>query len=337
MSASASADLIRPVRADREASAHLNAFRADVFEGLAKAQKTLPSRWLYDDVGSDLFEQITALPEYYPTRTETAILTDHAEKLAGFCGSEAVMVEYGAGAIVKTEILLEALKAPRLYVPVDIAGAFLEKSADQLRARFPSLAVWPVVADFTRPFDLPDEVPSGHQRVAVFLGSTLGNLEPEDAVALLAMMRRHAASGGSGAPAKALIGIDLVKGTDVLIPAYDDAAGVTAAFNLNLLKRINRELDGTFDLSKFCHEVRWNADEAAIEMHLCATQDQRVQVGNRVFAFSEAETIHTESSRKYTVEAFAKLAARAGWQIETTWTDQNDYFALVGLTAAQRI
>lgn len=312
-------------------SPHLTAFKADVLEGLAQAQKTLPSRWLYDDVGSQLFEKITTLPEYYPTRTETGILTDHAKSISEFCGSDAVVIEYGAGAIVKSGILIGALQAPRLYVPIDIAGEFLAKSVAELRKRFVSLNVLPIVADFTQTFSLPEEVPSTGQRLGVFLGSTIGNLKPTSAVALLTMMRLHAESRGSDHAAKALIGIDLVKGTDVLIPAYDDAGGVTAAFNLNLLARINRELDGTFDLSTFRHEVRWNRDENAIEMHLVSMQDQRVKVGISVVSFSKAETIHTESSRKYTIEGFAKTAARAGWEVENIWKDQDKYFALVGL------
>ncbi len=325
MSVSAAAQIARAMDAQSKA------FRADVLTGLAQAQKTLPSRWLYDDAGSDLFEKITTLPEYYPTRTESAILSEQAESLADFCGPEAVIIEYGAGAIVKTAILIAALQQPRLYVPVDIAGEFLAKSAEQLRRRFQTLEVLPAAADFTQSFSLPEGVPDAFQRVGVFLGSTIGNLEPEQAVTFLNMVRQHAEGGGSGHPARALIGIDLVKSTKVLVPAYDDANGVTAAFNLNLLARINRELDGTFDVSAFRHEARWNAEETAIEMHLVSVLHQRVAVGDTVFDFSKGETIHTESSRKYTLEGFAGLATRAGWQVADSWTDHNKYFALVGL------
>ena len=199
------------------------------------------------------------------------------------------------------------------------------------RTRFETLEILPVAADFTRYFSLPEELPGAFRRVGVFLGSTIGNLDPEQAVTFLTMVRRHAKGEDSGHAARALIGIDLVKSADVLIPAYDDASGVTAAFNLNLLARINRELDGTFDLSTFRHEARWNADESAIEMHLVSGLDQRVSVGDAVFEFAPGETIHTESSRKYTLERFAALAARAGWRIADSWSDRDKQFAIVGL------
>ncbi|MGI9522729.1 MAG: L-histidine N(alpha)-methyltransferase, partial [Hyphomicrobiaceae bacterium] len=325
MSASAVAQIAQAM------DAQTTAFRADVLAGLAQAQKTLPSRWLYDDAGSDLFEKITSLQEYYPTRTETAILTGQAESLANFCGPEAVIVEYGAGAIIKAGILISALQQPRLYVPVDIAGEFLAKSSALLRTRFDTLEILPVAADFTRSFSLPEEVPGAFQRVGVFLGSTIGNLDQEQAVTFLAMVRRHTEGGESGHAARALIGIDLVKSTDVLIPAYDDASGVTAAFNLNLLARINRELDGTFNLSTFRHEARWNGEEPAIEMHLVSGLNQSVAVDDVVFEFAKGETIHTESSRKYTLERFAALASRAGWRVADSWTDRDRQFAVVGL------
>lgn len=311
--------------------AQTTAFKADVLAGLARPLKTLPSRWLYDDAGSELFEQITDLPEYYPTRTETAILTEEADNLAGFCGPEAVLIEYGAGASVKSEILLAQLQQPRMYVPVDIAGDFLALSAARLRKRFEMLAVLPVAADFTRWFALPEEVPAGFPRIGLFLGSTIGNLDPDEAVAFLSMVRRHGEGAGGAHRAQALIGVDLKKSTDVLIPAYDDARGVTARFNLNLLERINRELDGGFDISKFRHRARWNEEESAIEMHLLSLIDQRISVGDTVFDFAEGETIHTESSRKYTLEGFGALVEKAGWRIAESWTDPDDLFALIGL------
>lgn len=307
------------------------AFRDDVLTGLAQAQKTLPSRWLYDDAGSDLFGKITTLPEYYPTRTETAILSAQAKSLADFCGPEAVIIEYGAGAIIKTGILLNALQRPRLYLPVDIAGEFLARSAALLRTRFKTLEVHPVAADFTRPFDLPEEIPGRSQRVGVFLGSTIGNLGEEEAVEFLAMMQWHTKSGNGSHAARALIGIDLVKSTDVLLRAYNDASNVTAAFNLNMLARINRELEGTFDLSAFRHEARWNAKESAIEMHLISSFDQRVSVHDTTLSFAKGETIHTESSRKYTLKGFSELAGRAGWRIADSWTDRKMFFSIVGL------
>jgi L-histidine Nalpha-methyltransferase len=310
------------------------AFEADVLDGLAHQQKMLPSRWLYDDHGSELFEQITDLPEYYPTRTETAILTEYADELAAFCGEEAVVLEYGAGASVKSQILLRALQHPRMYVPIDIAGDFLAHSAARLRRRFSQLEVLPVVADFSQDFDLPAGVPAGFRRTGVFLGSTIGNLNADDAERFLARVRRHVDQAVVNQPGCALIGIDLKKSTDILIPAYDDEQGTTAEFNLNLLTRINRELGGTFKVGQFSHEARWNEQEAAIEMHLVSKCEQQASVAGMRFEFAEGETIHSESSRKYTVDGFRKLAARAGWRVAETWTDADNMFAIVGMEVA---
>ncbi len=309
------------------------AFEADVLAGLSKTQKTLPSRWLYDDHGSEVFEQITKLPEYYPTRTETAILTDNAQELASFCGVGAVVLEYGAGAGVKSQILLQALQQARMYLPIDIAGDFLAVSAARLRARFSSIEVLPVAADFSHDFALPGDVPVGFARTGVFLGSTIGNLTVAEAVSFLGRVRSHVLEAGTSKPhgGRALIGIDLKKSTDVLIPAYDDAAGVTAEFNLNLLTRINRELGGTLAVNRFRHEARWNEQESAIEMHIVSLADQMVIAAGKAFGFAEGETIHTESSRKYSLDGFAKIAGEAGWSVANVWTDEKDLFAIVGL------
>ncbi|MGA0530424.1 L-histidine N(alpha)-methyltransferase [Hansschlegelia sp. KR7-227] len=307
-------------------TAQREAFRADVIAGLSAPAKTLPARWLYDDRGSELFERITTLPEYYPTRTETAVLREHAAEIATFCGPRAVLVEYGAGAGLKTEILLGALENPALYVPVDIAGDFLVASASRIERRFPYIEIRPVVADFTEDFDLPADLPRLTPRVAFFPGSTIGNLAPRDAVGLLQQMRRHV-----GAAGRAVIGFDRKKDVATLVRAYDDAAGVTAAFNLNLLERINRELDGDVDLARFAHEARWNADESAIEMHLVSREEQTVAVDGRAFRFEAGETIHTESSRKYALDDVARLADSSGWRVERTWTDPDGLFAVVGL------
>src|SRR5579862_2666680 len=223
----------------------LEAFRLDVLGGLAQPRKTLPSRWFYDDRGSELFEQITGLAEYYLTRTETQILERHAQDIARFCGEHSIVLEYGAGAGIKTEILINALQAPRLYVPIDIAGAFLDQTVDRFRARFPHLLTKSIVADFTTSFDLPGWVPGG-RRVAFFPGSTIGNLNTAEVGAFLQRVRRHVGADGA-----AIIGADMKKDLKTLIPAYDDAAGVTAQFNLNLLERVNRELDGDFALDRF--------------------------------------------------------------------------------------
>ncbi|KAA2212383.1 L-histidine N(alpha)-methyltransferase [Teichococcus oryzae] len=304
-----------------------DAFRDDVIAGLSRPRKTLPSRWLYDDRGCRLFEEITRLDEYYPTRTETTILRDQAAAMAGFAGPAPVLVEYGAGAAVKTAILLEALR-PSLYIPVDIAGDFLAQSAARITRRFPELKVRPVIADFTADFDLPAGLPAGVPRCGFFPGSTIGNLDAEETSAFLCRMRAHVGTGGT-----ALVGVDLRKDLDTLLAAYDDRAGVTAAFNLNLLTRINRELGADFPPGGFSHEARWNARESAIEMHLVCRRDCLVALEGRRFAFRAGESIHTESSRKYDLDSLAALAAPCGWAVEHGWTDRDRLFAVAGLRA----
>jgi dimethylhistidine N-methyltransferase len=301
------------------------AFLNDVLMGLSQRQKTLPCRWLYDDRGSELFECITQLEEYYPTRTETALLTAHAPAIAEFCGEHAIVLEYGAGAGIKTEILMAALRAPRIYVPIDIAADFLEQTVERFRRSFPWLATRPIVADFTVPFTLPAWVPVG-RRVAFFPGSTIGNLNALEAARFLERMRHHV--GGNG---RALIGVDLKKSLDILLSAYDDAAGVTAQFNLNLLRRVNRELRGNFVLDNFGHSARWNPVESAIEMHLVSRDAQTVTVAGQQFTFAAGETIHTESSRKYDIASFERMARQSGWQVRERWTDAGELFAVLGL------
>jgi dimethylhistidine N-methyltransferase len=301
------------------------AFLEDVLAGLAQAQKTLPSRWLYDERGSKLFERITALDEYYLTRTETAILNAFSQEMAEFCGERAIVLEYGAGAGIKTEILITALRAPRLYVPIDIAGEFLDQTVARFRQRFPNLLTKSIVADFTAAFDLPGWIPGGH-RIAFFPGSTIGNLNAAEAGAFLQRMRHQV-----GADGRAVIGVDMKKDLRILIPAYDDAAGVTALFNLNLLKRANRELSANFDLDSFRHSARWNDAESAIEMHLVSTIAQTVTVAGRKFNFEAGETIHTESSRKYEMEGLAAMARQNGWQVGRRWTDDKGLFCVIGL------
>jgi len=305
------------------------AFRRDVLEGLALSQKTIPARWLYDDRGSELFEDITKLDEYYPTRTERAILERHAGDIAQKLGPRASLIEYGAGAGIKTEIVLDALDDPELYVPIDIAGDFLEASAERLRGRFPALDVHPVVGDFTDDIDLPDSLPDEGRRCGFFPGSTIGNLDPKDAVTFLKRMRGHVGRGG-----RAVLGADLKKPIEDLRRAYDDSEGVTAAFNQNLLIRINRELGGDFPNDAFHHEARWNDAESAVEMHLVADREVSVSVAGQSFDFHEGETIHTESSRKYDRESLGKLAGSAGWEVESFWTDDKDRFSVTMLKAA---
>ena len=304
------------------------AFRADILAGLAEVQKTVPSRWLYDERGSQLFEEITGQPEYYLTRTETAILKANAADIAAFCGDDAVILEYGAGAGVKTEILLKALSLPATYVPIDISGEFVTHSANRIDRRFPKIDVFAVVADFTADFGLAEIDAIDGPRCAFFPGSTLGNLTDTEARAFLSRMHRQV-----GARGKAILGIDLKKDVGTLIAAYDDAAGVTAAFELNLLTRINRELGGDFDLDRFTYEARWNGRESAIDMVLISQTDQRVTVDGTIFALTAGETIHTESSRKYDRETLETLAGATGWTVETVWTDSDDLFAVAALMA----
>ena len=300
-------------------------FSGDVLSGLAQSPKRLPSRWLYDDHGSKLFEEITQLDEYYLTRTETGILRQFSREIAGFCGGNVTLLEYGAGAGLKTELLIEALHRPAFYVPIDIAGDFLKHTVARFERRFPELTTRPITADFTSDFAMPDWIPSA-RRVAFFPGSTIGNLDAGEVAKFLHGIRSHVGAGG-----RALIGVDLCEAPAVLIPAYNDAAGVTARFNRNLLTRINRELGGNFDIERFQHSVRWNQAEAAIEMHLLSTVDQSVTVSGRTFEFSAGETIHTESSRKYSIADFTKLAGQQGWRVDRVWTDDKQLVGVFGL------
>jgi L-histidine N-alpha-methyltransferase len=304
----------------------LDAFRLDVLQGLARAQKSLPSRWLYDPRGCELFEQITTLPEYYPTRTETTILRHHAAEIAEFCGTNANLLEYGAGAGIKTEIVVGSLDRPRSYIPIDIAAGFLDLTAARFRRHFTNLAVNPVVADFTSEFSLPARVLGEGRRVAFFPGSTIGNLNAKDAGVLLQRMRRQVGPQGA-----AIIGVDLRKDLGVLLRAYDDQSGVTAEFNRNILVRINRELDGQFPAAQFRHLARWNEAECAVEMHLESSIDQVIAVAGKGFAFRRGETIHTESSRKYEVKAFSEFVRHHGWNTQRLWTDEDRQFAVFGL------
>lgn len=316
-----------------DSDAQRAAFREDVLAGLGQRPKALPSRWLYDDTGSELFERITRLPEYYPTRTETAILRTAAADIADFLGPGVVLIEYGAGAAVKTRILLDALDRPLAYLPVDIAGDFLDLAAERIRDDYPALRVRPVVADFTRAFDLPTLPPAPDDRpahrVAFFPGSTIGNLDAGQATALLRRMRKHVGPSG-----QAIIGLDLIKDQATLVRAYDDAAGITAAFDRNLLVRINRELGGNFPIDAFVHQARWNADEKAIEMHLVCQRALTVTVAGQAFRFAAGESIHTETSRKYDLATLAPMLALAGWRLDRSWTDEAQRFAVVGLTAS---
>jgi L-histidine Nalpha-methyltransferase len=304
------------------AEAQRAALIADALAGLSAARKTLPCKWLYDAEGARLFEAITRLPEYYPTRTETQILTEQAEAIADAVGPGAAVIEFGPGDGAKGALLLQGLHAPAAYVPVDIAPEWLEAAASRVARARPGLAVLPVVADFTEAFALPRRLGAA-PRLGFFPGSTIGNFEPAEAGAFLRRAR-----GTLGAGARLLLGADLVKDATVLEAAYDDAAGVTAAFDLNLLHRLNREAGADFDPSGFRHRAVWNPALERIEMHLVAQRPQQVHLAGRVFRFAAGETIHTESSHKYRPERLRALAAAAGWQAGRMWTDPSRLFSV---------
>jgi dimethylhistidine N-methyltransferase len=308
-------------------------FADDVMAGLMAEPKRLPPKYFYDQRGSRLFEQITQLPEYYPTRAEIAILQANGPEIAKLVPADAAMVEFGAGSAAKARILLRAASRASTaqvsaYVPVDISGEFLSNEVERLREEMPRLAVLPVAADFTRPFELPADL-GAKPRVGFFPGSTIGNFEPHEAHAFL----RHAATL-FGRGALLIIGVDLVKDPAILNAAYNDAAGVTAAFNLNLLERINRELDGEFMLEKFCHRAFYNREKQRVEMHLVSLARQKVRVMGKLIDFRRGETIHTENSYKYTVELFRSHARSAGWTPAAFWLDEQKYFSVHVLVAA---
>lgn len=280
-------------------------FRADVLAGLALPQPAIPARWFYDHQGSALFSRITALPEYYPTRTEIALLEHGATQLAEWLPQGAALVEFGAGSQAKTPLLLRAIR-PARYVPIDISGRYLREAAAVLASDFPGLDVTPVEADFTQPLSLPDL--GAAPRVGFFPGSTIGNFTPDRAIDLLRGWHQLLGDG-----ALLLIGVDRIKDPAQLIAAYDDAQGVTAAFNRNLLARINRELGGTIPLAAFAHEARWNKRRARIEMHLVARRDVAFTVAGQEFDLAAGQTIHTENSHKYGLDSARLLLAAAGW------------------------
>ena len=303
-------------------------FLADVVAGLSAANKSLPARYFYDDRGSALFVKITRLAEYYQTRTELALLEKHGADMAAVAGDVRTLVEWGSGDGRKSLAVLNALPTVRAYVPLEISASAVEGQLAMLRAQRPDLLLAPVIADFMRPFDLPRGLPDG-LRMGFFPGSTIGNFSPRDAVRLL---ENAAARLGQGA--YFLLGVDLKKPLDVLLPAYDDAAGVTAAFNLNLLKRINADLGGDFDLSAWRHQVRYDADHGRIEMHLESLRSQSVRIAGQNFSFAAGETIHTENSHKFTLDE-AKLMARcAGWSPAHCFVDDRSLFAVMLLRRA---
>ncbi len=298
------------------------AFRADVIAGLSGARKAIPARWFYDHRGSELFEEITRLPEYYPTRVERGLLAAHAPDVARLAGRGRVVVEFGSGSSAKTPLLLGAVD-PSAYVPIDISSEFLRESATALAQRFPGLPVHPIAADFMHPIALPSAIDDA-PRLGFFPGSTIGNLTAPTAVDLLRAM-----AGTLGVGAMLLIGMDRLKDEAVLVSAYDDAQGVTAAFNLNLLHRINRELDGDIPVDAFRHVARWNDGDSRIEMHLEAMRDTEFTIEGRHFAIRAGETVHTENSHKYGPRGARLLLAAGGWTTIAEWADPENRFAML--------
>lgn len=301
-------------------------FEYEVLEGLSQARKHIPSTWLYDLRGSELFEEITQLEEYYPTRTEIGVLSDSALQMASRIGAGATVVEFGSGSSRKTPLLLRALPSLQAYVPVDISAEFLFAAVRSLRSGLPTVRCHPVVADFSHPDGLKEVsrmLPSQGARVGFFPGSTIGNFAPAEAVRLLRQFGEML-----GSRSLMLIGVDTTRDARVLIPAYDDAKGVTAAFNLNLLVRINRELAGSFQLDGFRHEARFDPDLGRIEMHLVSRRVQEARVMGRRFAFQAGESIHTENSYKYPGDDFKRMSTLAGWTHIEQWTDGDKRFAI---------
>jgi len=306
--------------------------RDEVLGGLARIPKELPPKLFYDERGSQLFDQICELEEYYPTRTEMAIMQAHAAQMAALIGPNSLLVEYGSGSSLKTRVLLDQLIAPAGYVPVDISREHLLRSADSLTARYPQIEILPVWADYTAGFVLPRPTQPQARAVAYFPGSTIGNCHPAEAVRLLRQIAQLVGPGGG-----LLIGVDLQKDKGTLERAYNDRAGVTAAFNLNMLARINRELGANFDLNRFRHLAVYNERHSRIEMHLISQQAQTVDVGGERIVFGVGESILTECSYKYTVESFGALARVGGFEITHVWTDPRRLFSVQYLVARGNI
>lgn len=305
-----------------------DAFRDAVVEGLTSEPKQVPSKFLYDERGSKLFDRICTLDEYYPTRTEMRIMREHVGAMAERIGPKALLVELGSGSSKKVRVLLDHLDAPVGYVPVDISREHLLKAAQRLAADYPDVPVYPVCADYTGAFRLPEVDGTPEQVAAYYPGSTIGNFPREAAQSFLARVADLVGPGGG-----LLIGVDLQKDRDVLRAAYNDAEGVTAAFNKNLLVRINRELDADIPVEAFRHEAVWNEDARRIEMHLVSEEEQEVRLDGTTVSFASGESICTEYSNKYTLDSFAAMADSAGWRVEQVWTDPDRLFSVQYLTA----
>jgi dimethylhistidine N-methyltransferase len=312
-----------PARAKKSAAPEqASEFAHDILEGLRARRKRLPAKYFYDEAGSRLFERITMLPEYYPTRTELRILGEHAADIARLLPQKCALIEFGSGSSQKARLLLGAAQHIAAYLPVDISSAFMHREAERVRRDFPGLAVIPVEADVMQPFELPGTV-ADLPRAGFFPGSTIGNFEPHEACRFLGHVARML-----GPAAVFMIGVDLIKDHAILHAAYNDAAGVTAQFNLNLLARINRELGANFDLDAFDHHAFYNGELERIEMHLVSTRRQTVRVCGETIEFRAGESIHTENSYKYSVDSFSARARGSGWAPLAVWTDAANYFSV---------
>ena len=300
-------------------------FMQDMQAALSQSPKSISPKYFYDQAGSALFDRICELPEYYPTRTELSILQTHAADMARHMGEHADIIEFGAGSLQKIRLLLNAASQPARYVPMDISGPHLQAACATLQKEFPALHIQPMVADYTRAWQLPAALPQAGKRVAFFPGSTIGNFSPSQALAFFRNCAKHLTGGAL------LLGVDLIKSPDVLHAAYNDAQGVTAAFNLNLLKRANRELGCDFDLSQFAHSAFYNAPLQRIEMHLLSLKTQTVHLNGNAYAFHEGETLHTEYSHKFTIAGVQLAAQSAGLQAGPVWTDPQHLFGLLWL------
>ncbi|MDB5410527.1 MAG: dimethylhistidine N-methyltransferase [Rhodospirillales bacterium] len=298
-----------------------DSFRDAVLEGLARSRKAIPCRFLYDARGSALFDEICRVPEYYPTRTELRILEDRAGEIAALIGPHCQLIEFGSGSSIKVRTLLDALDADA-YVPVDISRDHLRRAADDLAADFPNLDVVAICADYHHPFRLPSRPVRG-RRFGFFPGSTIGNFEPDEAVDFLAMCADLLGDGGA-----MLVGIDLKKDAAILDAAYDDAAGVTAKFSLNLLARANRELGADFDITRFAHDAHYEEGAGRVEIYIRSLVHQKVIIAGRRFHLAQGERIHTEYSYKYTIPEFRDLARSAGFRPTMSWTDADDLFSV---------
>jgi dimethylhistidine N-methyltransferase len=304
-------------------------FLADVQNGLRASAKRLPCKYFYDDAGSALFERITELPEYYLTRTELGIMRAHARHMTALLGRNCLLIEFGSGSSLKTRLLLDHLRKPAGYIPIDISGEHLERASLALVADYPGIEVLPLCADFTRPVELPHTIRPPRARAVYFPGSTIGNFLPRDAVRMLCQAATLTGPGGG-----MLLGADLKKDPNILHAAYNDTLGVTALFNRNILVRMNRELGADFRVERFYHYAFYNARHGRVEMHLVSQGAQRVHVGGEEFALADGESIRTECSYKYNLADLRHMAARAGFEVRNLWTDERNYFAILYLTTS---